>query len=382
MKIEQIVVRYLSVPLGRTFWMSLEPYRVVDELIVEVSTDDGIVGIGQIHGRPMADIARIIREAFSPLLIGEDPLDHERLWQRLFATTFSRQEGVFAPAGQPHFGSGLRPQVMAAIAGLDIALWDLKGKMLGLPVYRVLGGLRNQVPAYASGGYYTEDGVDGLVREVTNYVDLGYQAIKIKVGGVSIQEDVKRIEAIRKAVGEQVELMLDANGAYDVETAIQAGRTFADYDIRWFEEPVHWYDSVFGLGQVSRALDIPTASGESEIHRWACRDLIDHAAIRVMQFDATRAGGVTEWLKVAAMAATRNIGMAPHHDPQIHGHLVAASANGTILETFPNPERDPLWQELYRERPRVESGTMTLTDQPGFGFDLDPDVVARHSQEI
>jgi L-alanine-DL-glutamate epimerase-like enolase superfamily enzyme len=171
--------------------------------------------------------------------------------------------------------------------------------------------------------------------------------------------------------------MLDANVAYDVPTAIAAARAFEPYDIAWLEEPVQWYDPVFGLAQVAAATTIPIASGESELHRWGCRDLIQHGGIRVMQFDATRAGGVTEWLRVAATGAGHGILMAPHHDPQVHGHLLGAVPNGHIQEVFPNPLRDPLWADLFEGQPEIRGGVLHLPDRPGFGFALHPEGLQR-----
>ena len=199
----------------------------------------------------------------------------------------------------------------------------------------------------------------------------------MKVGGLSIAEDVRRVGGVRDAIGPGVDLMLDANVAYDVPTAIAAARAFEPYDIAWFEEPVHWYDGVFGLAQVAAATTIPIASGESELHRWGCRDLILHGGIRVMQFDATRAGGVTEWLRVAAYAAGHGIMMAPHHDPQVHGQLIAAVPNGHVQEVFPNPVRDPLWAELYTGLPEIVDGILHVPGRPGFGFDLSEDALGR-----
>ena len=175
---------------------------------------------------------------------------------------------------------------------------------------------------------------------------------------------------MRNAVGKDISIFLDANQAYDVPSAIDAARAFAPFEIGWFEEPVHWYDAVFGLKQVALSTHIPIASGESELHRWGCRDLINHAGIGIMQFDSTRAGGVTEWLKVAACASSSGVLMAPHHDPQIHGHLVAAAPNGYILETFPNRERDPLWENLFIGRPEIKDGVAYLSERPGFGFEI------------
>jgi L-alanine-DL-glutamate epimerase-like enolase superfamily enzyme len=380
-KISSIHVSQVSVPLRRPFWMSLEPYTTASELIVQIRTDDELTGIGQIHGRPMDQIAAIVVAIFAPLLIGEDPMDHERHWSAMFAHTHTRAgAGLGQAEGQPHFGAGARPQIMAAIAGIDIALWDLKGKICGQPVSKLLGASRPTVPCYASGGYYGSAGdsdAEGLMEEMRGYVELGFRAVKMKVGGLSIDEDVIRVASVRDAIGPDVGLMLDANIAYDVPTAIAAARAFEPFNIAWLEEPVHWYDGVFGLAQVAAATTIPIASGESELHRWGCRDVILHGGIRVMQFDATRAGGVTEWLRVAAYAASHGIVMAPHHDPQVHGHVIAAVPNGHVQEVFPNPVRDPLWAELFTGQPEIADGILHVPDRPGFGFDLNPEALDR-----
>jgi L-alanine-DL-glutamate epimerase-like enolase superfamily enzyme len=381
-KITEIRVHPIAVPLARPFWMSLEPYRMAAEVIVEIETEDGLVGIGEIHGRPQAEIVALVEHLYGPRLVGADPLDHERIWAELFKTTFSREwASVASSDGQPHFGGGGRPQMMAAIAGVDIALWDLRAKGAGVPLYRLLGGLRSTVPCYASGGYYGPNGeadVSGLVAEMAGYQVLGFRAVKMKVGGLSIAEDVERVRAVREALPD-VDVMLDANAAYDVPTAIAAARAFEPFDIAWLEEPVAWFDPVFGLARVAATTSIPIASGERELHLQGCRDLIDHAGIRFMQFDCTRAGGITEWLRVASYAAAHGVWMAPHHDPQIHGHLCAAAPSGHILEVFPNPVRDPLWLELFVERPDVIDGVFLCPDRPGLGVTLNMETVERYS---
>jgi L-alanine-DL-glutamate epimerase-like enolase superfamily enzyme len=383
--IADIRIHPISVPLERAFWMSLEPYTTAAEIVVEIETDDGLVGLGEIHGRPQGEIVRILEEGFKPLLVGEDPVNHERLWEILFRSTFSRAAADFGAAdGQPHFGAGGKPQMMAAIAGIDIALWDLKAQSAGLPLYKLLGGLRPSVPTYASGGYYGPDGeacVDGLVDEMSGYAELGYTAVKLKVGGLSIKDDVARVLAVRDALPD-VEIMLDANSAYDVPAAIEAARAFEPLQIYWLEEPTAWFDPVFGLARVGAATTIPLASGERELHRFGCRDLVDHTPIRFLQFDCTRAGGVTEWLRVAAYASAHGVLMAPHHDPQIHGHLLAAVPNGHIQEVFPNPVRDPLWSKLFVEQPQVLDGELVLGDLPGLGLSLDRDVLEHYSTKV
>jgi len=365
--------------------MSLEPYTTASEIVVEIETDDGIVGIGEIHGRPQGAIVRVLDEAFKPLLLGSDPLDHERLWGLLFQTTFSRTGARFeAEDGQPHFGSGGKPQLMAAIAGIDIALWDIKAQAAGLPLYRLLGGYKASVPTYASGGYYGPEGeadIEGLVEEMTGYVGLGYTAVKMKVGGLELEDDVARVRAVREALPD-VRLMLDANSAYDVPAAIEAARAFEPLEIHWLEEPTAWFDPVFGLARVGASTTIPLASGERELHRFGCRDLVDHTPIRFLQFDCTRAGGVSEWLRVAAYASAHGVLMAPHHDPQIHGHLLAAVSNGYIQEVFPNAVRDPLWSRLFVEQPQVLNGELLLADRPGLGVTLDRDVLDRYTTRV
>ena len=383
MKITDIKLYLIRAKLERAFWMSLEPYREASEILVNVQTDEGIVGLGEIHGRPMEKIAGIIRDLFTPMLVGRNPLETEAIHEDLFRTTCNRNAAELERVdGQPHFGHGGRPQAVAAIAGIDIALWGIKGKALGLPVYRLLGGARNQVPVYASGGYYGPDGeaaIDQLVAEMSCYAQAGYNTVKMKIGGLPLEQDLERVRAVREAVGPHVSILLDANQGYDVPSAIAAAHAFAPFQIGWFEEPIHWYDSVFGLRQVADSTRIPIASGESELHRWGCRDLIGHAGIRIMQFDCTRAGGVTEWLRVAAYASAHGVLMAPHHDPQIHGHLVAAVPNGHVLESFPNRQRDPLWDELLVGRPQIRQGIASIPDRPGFGFEINPAALEKYS---
>ena len=382
--ISDIRIHPISVPLDRHFWMSLEPYTVAAEIIVEVETEAGQVGIGEVHGRPQEEITAMLHH-FRPLLLGEDALDHERLYEILFRSTFARSAWELAAAdGQPHFGAGGKPQLMAAIAGIDIALWDIKGKVAGLPLWKLLGGRKPAVPAYASGGYYGPDGgaaVDELVVEVTAYRELGFAAVKLKVGGLSIAEDVARVAAVREALPD-VEVMLDANAAYDVPAAIEAARAFEPLEIKWLEEPVAWFDPVFGLAEVGAQTSIPLASGERALHRFDCRDLVEHTPIRYLQFDCTRSGGISEWLRAAAHASGHDVLMAPHHDPQIHGHLVAAVENGALLEVFPDPIRDPLWPGLFSVQPEILAGEVLLSDRPGLGIELDWDFVERHASGV
>jgi L-alanine-DL-glutamate epimerase-like enolase superfamily enzyme len=375
--VERIVVAWPR--FERPFWTSINRMSQVSELVIRVHTDEGITGIGEAHGGSMhyndsqgaphmSGAAAAITDLLKPLLVGENPLENERLWNKMVSMTYRKG---WADAGFT------RQQIMAAIAGVDIALWDIKGKAANMPVYKLLGGYRNTVPCYVTGGYY-QDGktVSNLVQECKMYVDTGYNAIKLKIGGVSLREDLERVTAVRETLPD-IDIMLDVNEGYDVPTAIKAAKSFEPLNIRWLEEPVHWYDHVEGLRQVADATSIPIASGEQALHRWDARDLVMRSRIRVMQFDSTRSAGVTEALKIAGMCAAQNVGLAFHHDPQIHGHVVAAMPNGDILETFPDASRDPIWAELFSVRPEIKNSQMELLDRPGWGLELNEDTLEK-----
>ena len=258
-------------------------------------------------------------------------------------------------------------------------MWDLKGKILKLPIWRLLGGTKSTVFAYATGGYYEEsDTAESLHDEMASYVADGFKAVKIKVGMVSIENDVKRVREAREALGKDCLLMLDANCAYTLEDATRAIRAFEPYDIFWFEEPLHWYDSVRGLGRLATRTTVPIASGESEVSSWACRDLVDLGGVRVMQFDSTRAGGITEWLRIATYCQAHGVMVSPHHDPQIHGHVAGAAPNCLGVETFSRADRDPIWEGLFDRRPVLKNGMLHLSDDPGFGVEINWDFVKHH----
>ncbi len=384
MKIRDIEAWVLSWPLEATFWTSISPIRSVSELLVKVHTDEGIVGIGEAHGghmvvsasgdaeRRVAGAAPVVTQALKPLLVGQDPRENERLWEQMFALTYKVGWGTRGWS---------RADILTAMAAVDIALWDIKGKAAGTSVNRLLGGFQDRVSCYVMGGYYRDDeegySPTDLARDAERWVKMGYNAIKIKIAHVPIEEDVVRIKAIRDAIGYDIDLMLDANEGYSVQDAIRAIHTFEPYRIRWYEEPVHWYDNIEGLRKVAEATTVPIHAGEQQLTRFGCRDLIERAKVSIMSYDCTHAGGVTEWLKVASVANVNNVLMAPHHDPQIHAHLVGAVPNGLTVETFPEAARDPIWGELFSVRPQIKGSYIELPDRPGFGVEVDEKVVEK-----
>jgi L-alanine-DL-glutamate epimerase-like enolase superfamily enzyme len=377
MKITGIEAFAIAVPVQASFWTSLQPMgggKAVTELIVKLQTDEGLTGLGEGHGGPPLAAAKLIQSELQALLTGEDPLRPEYLWHKLFAITHSRRSAWEV------WGIN-REQLEVAMAAIDIALWDIVGKQAGLPLYRLLGGYTDRVPAYVTGGYYTPGrGITELIAECQGYVEAGYKAIKIKVGGATLDEDVARVKAVRQALGDSIDIMLDANRAWDVKTAIEAARRFADCRPRWLEEPIQWYDDLRAMSMLRQHTHIPLASGENAHHRFDARELLEQRAIDVMQFDGTKNGGITEWRKIAGMCSMYHVDVAPHHDPQIHGHIVAALPNGLTVESFHNPERDPLWPDLYAESARLEGGMLYLSERPGLGISFNDDFVRKYRQ--
>ena len=376
MKITRVRAHPISTRLDKVYWTSRGAWGSYNMILVEVETDEGIVGYGQINKTPLKEIAEIVVE-LEDVIRGMDALAHEAVWSKLLDLTVPHIVEGKGEAIRPRYAEGRRIQIMAALGGIDIALWDIKGKALGLPLWRLLGGDRREVPAYASGGYY-EEGYSPLavIDEMASYVAEGYRAVKMKCGGLDLRGDLERISGVRKAIGD-ASLMLDANGAYNLRDAEQAIKSFEPYDIFWFEEPLHWYDATRGLARLAASTNVPLASGESELHSWAVRDLIDLGGIRYVQFDCTRAGGITEGLRIGAYALAHGLQIALHHDPQVHGHLVAAMPHGYCVEGFPRPERDPVWHHLFSERPELDKGVLRLTDKPGLGIEIDWKIVEK-----
>jgi D-arabinonate dehydratase len=354
----------------------------VSEVIVKLTTDSGLVGIGEAHGpflfQQGADGLRSVKgilEAITPLVVGGDPFDVERIWQDLFALTYTSVRGIPALARQQ------RPLV-TAISAIDIALWDLKGQAIGRPVYALLGGaLRQRVPAYVTGFYYRDgERPDDLLREAA--MDLGYRTLKVKVGGLTPEADAERVGLIRKAVGKNVALMLDANQGWNLPTAVRAAKLCAPHDIFWLEDPMPWFDERHTLERLKAEAGIPIAAGETEYSPFGLRTMVAEGLVDYLIIDSTWAGGLTTWRKAAVMAELYQIPLAAHHDPQIHVHAVAASPTGFILESFADPTRDPLWFELFRERPAIVDGFMALPEAPGLGLELREETLEKYGVKL
>ena len=378
MKIASIKPHPASIPFDVARVTAHEPMRHAAAILVEVATDDGITGVGQIHGAPQKEICEWV-ERLGEVALGMDALAHVDVWEKLFSLTCPRPGGYLGADGlPPPLPRGARPQITAAIAGIDLALWDVKGKAAGMPVYRLLGGSGKPVMAYATGGYYRIDGQpERFAEELASYIARGYRAVKIKVGGQTMAENIARVRIAREAIGTDALLLLDLTASMDVETCIRFARAVEPWDPYWIEEPLYWYLQAADFRRLADATPIPLAHGERELHRFTARDLITSGAIRYIQFDSTRHSGFTESLRVAMLAEQHGVRITPHQVPELHAHLCAAFP-GSSFAVESNGTPDPLWAGMYRHRADLRDGHVHLEDRPGFGIEIDWEFIKRH----
>lgn len=373
MKITDVLAHALAADYPQPSWTAHERMDRQQLVLVEVRTDEGISGFGEVAGGPQKVICDLVK-MFAEVVNGMDPMGHVEVWQKLFSLTSPRPGGIGGWDGMPApLPRNQRPQVMAAIGGIDIALWDLKGKAVGLPVFRLLGGTRTAVFTYATGGYYVEGAPLGqYADELAEYVARGYRAVKLKTGALSLQDEVTRIRGVREAIGRDVLLMLDMNAPYDVAGCIRFAEAVAPYDIFWLEEPLHWYLQPADFVRLAAASPIPLAHGEREWHRYTVRDFIDSGAIRFVQFDSTRHAGFTESLRIAHYAEQKGVAIAPHSAGHIHAHLVSAFGDAAFAaESHGQPGRHPIQDGIYRGGAETKDGMVHLTETPGFGLEID-----------
>ena len=376
MKITRLEVFTLKAPQsGRPHWVSHFIVPTANEILVRIYTDESIDGFGLATSYTPIDFAvKAFKSGIGDLIIGEDALAPERVYKKLFALTTSR---IASEKGWS------REAVIRISSAIDIALWDIVGKTANLPLYRIFGGFRSEVPAYVTCGYY-RDGKDNaeLRDEVQKLVDQGHTGFKAKVGGLPLEIDIERMALIREVIGDKKDLMIDVNRAWDLETAIKGAQLLEPLNPRWLEEPVRWEDDRRTLKLLSNKTRIPLSGGESEVTSYGCRAMIEEQAIQILQFDCTMFGGFTEGRKMAGLCELNHVQVAPHHDCFIHAHIVAGSPAGCIVEAFTDPERDPLQAELFEEPPVIKNGMMKLKEQPGLGLTLSEAAMKKFSERI
>jgi L-alanine-DL-glutamate epimerase-like enolase superfamily enzyme len=362
MRVVEVVSNLCRVKRERPIRNGMYTYSEGGTVITRVRTDDGVEGIGWAGAQAGPD--RAVYEAAKALgghALGLDVYDTEQLWERMF------QPKLF----------GRRGLTVRAMASIDIAMWDAAGRTAGVPLYKMLGGYRDRVPAYLAGGYYMEGkGLPELADEMRHKVALGARYVKMKIGGAPPNQDVERVRAVREAIGGDVNLMVDANNAYSPLEAIKVARQLEQYDPAWFEEPVHAEDYA-GLAKVQANTSIPIASGENEYTRYGFRDLIACGGADILQPDANVLGGITEYRHIASLASAHRLPLAPHGSALLHVHLVAAFANGFIVEHVVTEGEGK--GRLFRNTLHLDhDGMVSPPDAPGLGLDVDEEFLRKH----
>ena len=359
----------------RPHWVSLFKVPSANELLVRVKTDDGVEGFGLATSyTDISPITNVVKSGIADEIVGMDALAPEPIYQKLFGLTSTRI------ATEKHWG---REALIRISSAIDLACWDIVGKTAGLPLYRLFGGYRNKVPCYVTCAYY-RDGKDNveLRDEIQMLVDQGHRGFKGKVGGLSLAEDIERMEIVRDVIGPERELMIDVNRAWDLKTAIEGAKRLEALKPVWLEEPVRWTDDRRELKLLAQRTTIPLSGGESEITSYGCRAMLEEQAIQILQFDCTMFGGYTEGRKLAALCELNHVDVAPHHDCFIHAPLVAATPAGRIVESFTDPERDPLQAELFENPPHIADGWLTLNEDPGIGLTLSEAAVIKFGSRV
>lgn len=357
-----------------------------DSVIVRIDTEAGITGWGEAKAgvgsaAACSGLAAMVNLDFAPVLIGQDPRDISRLWD----TMYNRQREGHAIArghGLPQLGR--RGLTLSAIGGIDIALWDILGKSLNAPVWRLLGGRRaERMPAYASGGWADAANIG---KQLLGYVEKGgFRAVKMRVGVMdgTPARSAARVKAARAALGPDIGLACDAHGTFTVAEAKAFAHMVEDCDLMWFEEPVSG-DDKSGMAEVRRSSSVPISAGESEFTRHDFRDLAELRAADVLQPDLAIAGGITEGVRIGAIASAFNLRLAPHLWSGAPGFaaglaLAATSSAGFILEY--SLGSNPMLQELVREKFPVEGGMVEIPDRPGLGITVDEAFLARYARD-
>ncbi len=366
--IREVKVHLVSQAVTGGFADATRKVECIGFTVVRVMTEDGLEGFGVTYHEVGGEATKmLIEKNIVPKLIGRDVFETEVIWNEMFA--YLR-------------GVGRKGLMFCALSAVDIALWDLKGKILDIPLYRLFGGNNPKVPVYGSGGWSSYSDEE-LVEEMAGLVkEDGYKNIKFKVGvegGRNLNRDLLRVQKVREAVGPEVGIMLDANNCWDAATGARFANRVKEYDIMFLEEPV-FADDIPGLMRYKNSTDLPLATGEHEYTKYGARDLLIHNCADIVQLDGVRAGGFTEMLKIGSLTQAFNVKFAPHAMEHMHMHLVAAFGNAPFLERLKLFQG--ITESLYSNAPRAVDGYMTIPELPGLGLTLDMDFIREHDEKF
>ena len=361
--ITKVETEAIRVPLETVYRGSHYKMTHRSTIVTRIHTASGVFGEAYAGDEDagLMEIDNIIHGELAPLLIGQDASAIEKCWELTRPATWDILRD--------------RRLGLVATSSIDVTLWDLVGRALETPLWKLWGGYRNTIPVITIGGYY---GSDMTIKEEVEYLlDQQYAGMKFKIGGLTPEEDAKRFKEARRAGGDKFRIAVDANQGYTVEQAIKFSRLVEGDELLWFEEPCNWQNDRRAMRVVRYMGSVPVCAGQTELSAAGCRDLMETESIDFCNFDSSWSGGPTEWRSVAAMATVYDVKMAHHEEPQVASHLLASIPHGTYLENF-HPKRDPIWHNIIANRPQLKDGNLTLTDNPGLGWELDRDYIKKY----
>ena len=360
MKVTTVDTQPVVVRLDQPIGSALGQIASFGCILVTIRTDGGITGenlIFTLNDRRTKVLRQMVDE-LADVVIGRDAGHIAGFWARAWKDiNFLGHKGV----------------PVAGISAIDGALWDALGKTAGLPLYRLLGGAQDRVPAYHSGGLWLDRSIDALVQEAQGFVDQGFRAMKMRLGLPDPAQDIARVKAVRDAIGPTVKLMADANQGLTEAQAIRLGRRLEPFDLTWFEEPLPAWD-LDGLARVAAALDTPIASGETEYTRYGFRRMLELRSADILMPDLQRVGGVSEFMRVGHMAESHDIAVSSHLFPETSLQVLGALSNAIFLEYM------PWFSPLYNEALVFADGCAVVPERPGWGFTFNKDYIAHLSR--
>jgi L-alanine-DL-glutamate epimerase-like enolase superfamily enzyme len=359
MKITHVTTRILRTPADNPLVVGLPaPSDTREFVTLELGTDQGLTGVGlTFFGGALTPALKAAVDALAGFLIGDDP---------------SETEAVAAKARRAAGGSGPGGIFTLALSAIDIACWDLKGKAVGRSVAALLGGLRQRVPTYASGALMRPHPIKYLAEAGPRLVKMGFSQMKMQCGSEpTVAASVERVRVMREAIGPDVDLMCDINQLWSVNHAIEVGRRIEPYHLFWLEDPTA-HDDFAGLARIADNLATPIAAGEYHYGIVPFRHMLEARSIDIVMIDVLRAGGITQWMKIAGMAEAFNLPVVSHLVPELHVHLIAAIPNGLTVEYMPWTLR------LWEETPTLENGQLVVPAKPGLGLAFDQAALKRY----
>ena len=323
---------------------------------IQLRTNDGIEGIGHATLVPwsMNNALNAAVDALAQEVVGRNPMDIESIVADLYWAA-----GAGSTAGV----------AVHAIAGIEVALWDIRGKITGQPVHKLLGGFTDRVKVYASGSFWRPHQLEDIPETGRAFVEQGFRAMKLRLGGeASPAKEVERLRLLREAVGDDIDLMVDINRGWSVNQAVTIGKQLEEYGLYWLEDPIDHLD-LEGQARVADALTVPIAAGEYHYGIEPFRYMLERRSIDIVMIDLMRVGGLSRWMKVAHLAEAFNVPVVSHLVPEFLCHAMAAIPNGIYTEYMP-------WSlPLYKEPPEIEDGELVLPQTPGLGLEFDEDAI-------